>query len=262
MKCAQVKKLLPLFTSGELGPEEQRAIKEHVARCARCQKEAGEYTVLLEAAGGIGSVETPPGFHEEFLRETMNRVAGGPDRAPERGRARRVPAARRWRYALAGAAVVILVAAVWIFIAVYPDQSRLAQGPSLEEYLERADFRGLSEALSHEGTRTALLEESVSVDLLIRSVERLKRTHTRRGHVRQHLARSILEAQGNTTASLDFPVPSAVSSSASLKVMCANINKEDVHLDNVLRALMWYRQTGDRITLKTMISVLNACKQT
>ncbi len=256
MKCAKIEKLLPLFAGGELGPENQQKIKDHLAGCARCQKAAGEYSTLLDVAGDIPPAETPVGFHEGFLRETMNLVGDGRDRAAERGRARPAPAKRQWRYALAGAVVVVLVVAVSIFVSIYSDQSRPAGGTSLAEYLGQSDFQGLAAALSHDKTRVALLKEPVSVDLLVSWVERLQSIHTKHGHVRQKLAQSMLEARDNTAVGFRPKV-----SNVSLRILCANISKEDVHFENVLRALKWYRQSENKITLEEIISVLNACQQ-
>ena len=52
-----------------------------------------------------------------------------------------------------------------------------------------------------------------------------------------------------------------VDKNVSLRILCANISKEDVQFDNVLRALKWCRQSENKITLEDIVSVLNACKQ-
>ncbi len=40
MKCAKVKKTLPLFCGGELRRAKARKIKSHIARCPHCRREA------------------------------------------------------------------------------------------------------------------------------------------------------------------------------------------------------------------------------
>ena len=51
-ECSRYERLLPLLPYGELSPEEQKSVEEHVARCQRCAVQLEELTAVLRLADG------------------------------------------------------------------------------------------------------------------------------------------------------------------------------------------------------------------
>ncbi len=68
--CGDIRDLLPLFVDGALGPADDRRLREHVAACADCRREAERWAALdrLVAQGLAGEAAASDGEIEAVLR--------------------------------------------------------------------------------------------------------------------------------------------------------------------------------------------------
>jgi anti-sigma factor RsiW len=75
MKCAQVIPYLPGHAGGELRPETDRIVIEHLANCARCTADAGRLTNVRTQLAALGAreVEPPPFLLDAILESTAER---------------------------------------------------------------------------------------------------------------------------------------------------------------------------------------------
>jgi anti-sigma factor RsiW len=127
---------------GELTEEQQRQLRQHLQKCARCRKLLGELEAVEQ---GLGAVPTPAPVVWEALWQTVAQgVAGASEvRAPEvrwRWRAAvlsRLSALRWWwaetrpRWALAVAATVLaLLVGVWALSSILSGAKPGPRGPS------------------------------------------------------------------------------------------------------------------------------------
>jgi hypothetical protein len=76
MSCEWVAKLIPLYFYGELPPEEEERLKEHLHECGACGREI-ERQRQLAAALDRRRVEAPPALLEECRADLMAAVEGG-----------------------------------------------------------------------------------------------------------------------------------------------------------------------------------------
>jgi anti-sigma factor RsiW len=124
MACIDQKKL-SAYLDGELPPEENAALEEHLARCAPCREELSRLAFVSEALEALDGVEPGP-----YFAPRLKRLAVG-----ERGRGwvRRafVPAAA------AAAAALSLVLGGFLGRALYvePNGASVAANGELVEYL-------------------------------------------------------------------------------------------------------------------------------
>ncbi len=66
MRCGQVKKIITVYMDGELGREEARLVKEHIASCAACRAELAAFEqswAMLKDGDGI---QPRPGYVSRF----------------------------------------------------------------------------------------------------------------------------------------------------------------------------------------------------
>lgn len=261
MKCARIKRLLPLLAGRELVPKDRRLVDEHIAVCPRCRETAKEYSALREFSRNAATEEMPHGFLDGFVRETVNLAKSDIVRASRATRPTLRPDGKRRRLAFAGAAFLVLLGAIFTYVAVDPGQLHHPNRPTLVDYLERSDFRGLAAALSNERAKVTLMKEPISVDLLVSAVERLHRQHSRHGHVQQYLASSLLGEQVGRRGSHEarrYPMRPIISPA----FLCAAIEDDGISLEAVLRALKWRRQWSAETSLAELVSALKACRET
>jgi hypothetical protein len=76
MSCEGGAKRIPLYFDGELPPEEEERLEEHLDECAACGREM-ERQRLLAAALDRRLVETPPMLLEECRADLMAAIEGG-----------------------------------------------------------------------------------------------------------------------------------------------------------------------------------------
>jgi hypothetical protein len=80
MTCDSVEKLIPLYYYGELTPDEEDRLEEHLHECARCAAEA-ERQRSFAAALDRRQVEVPPLLLDDCRADLMAAIQGGAPRA-------------------------------------------------------------------------------------------------------------------------------------------------------------------------------------
>jgi len=103
LEHAQLQELVAGFADGELAPDQQRAVEEHLPGCARCQREMSLQQDLARALG-----LEPAGAASAGLRLRIGQLGPPPSRrrAFLLGRRRALPAAAAFAVLCAGAAIV------------------------------------------------------------------------------------------------------------------------------------------------------------
>ncbi len=71
MRCRRARSLLSIFCSGELTGRQQVALREHLAECADCRKEAAAFTSVREATKEMSMRSVSADFNNKLL----NRIA-------------------------------------------------------------------------------------------------------------------------------------------------------------------------------------------
>jgi hypothetical protein len=85
MTCDSISKLIPLYYYGELTPEEEDQLDEHLAECAGCAREI-ERQRTLAAALDRRVLEPPALLLEDCRADLMAAIAGGAPRAEKRSK--------------------------------------------------------------------------------------------------------------------------------------------------------------------------------
>lgn len=80
MNCDSVLKLIPLYSYGELTPEEEDRLEQHLHECAACQREMDRQTALSTALEQRQE-EVPPALLVECRADLMAAIQGGAPRA-------------------------------------------------------------------------------------------------------------------------------------------------------------------------------------
>ena len=66
MTCLPIDRIY-LYVEGELSPEENRSVKDHISFCEKCQKAVEERTRLIEASRSLPVWQTPKDFTQRVL---------------------------------------------------------------------------------------------------------------------------------------------------------------------------------------------------
>ena len=192
MNCKQARKKIPLLAGEELPAPERQALAEHLHACAACRSLAQEYQHLHERSRHILQPQEPPGFYDDFSGEVLQRL---PHMKATPGRSQARPRQHRWNWRPAPAwAAAAAIAAVFflVLILIRADlQTFFRPRTTLQAYLQQQDFQGLARALADARTREALLQDSVSVDLLLQTVQELARLNRRDRRVSRYIAQSL-----------------------------------------------------------------------
>ena len=76
MTCAEASPLVELELDGELDARSVLELREHVARCPTCTRQAASLRALSEAARAhLRRFEPPPGFEDRLLRRVRPRTS-------------------------------------------------------------------------------------------------------------------------------------------------------------------------------------------
>jgi hypothetical protein len=159
---------LSAYLLGALQPAEAEALEQHLEGCQRCREEMRWLAPALDALPEtVTRMQPPPGLRERLLtevREDARRAAGG---VPERrGLLERMRdfAGPRWRPLAAGAAVLLIVAAVvgYEIGTNDSDNGGVGGGPNITVESEQA---GVLAAVSMEGTSHGRIKLSNVPDL-------------------------------------------------------------------------------------------------
>lgn len=81
MRCEEVRKRLPAFSSGQLAPDVRRAIKAHLGECAACRKALGRFDGVAAVLAGTRTPPIPPGFAARAMAAARQRHPAGPGAA-------------------------------------------------------------------------------------------------------------------------------------------------------------------------------------
>ena len=79
MSCDSVSKLIPLYFYGEVTPEEEDQVDQHVHECAACAAELEQQRTMAAALDRRQAV-IPPALLEECREDLMAAIAGGAPR--------------------------------------------------------------------------------------------------------------------------------------------------------------------------------------
>jgi hypothetical protein len=85
MTCDSISKLIPLYYYGELTPEEEDRVEEHMHECAACSREVEQHKSLAAALDGR-QAGLPPRLLQDCRADLMAAIQGGaPRREPGKG---------------------------------------------------------------------------------------------------------------------------------------------------------------------------------
>jgi hypothetical protein len=76
MICDSVSKLIPLYPYGELTPEEEDRLEQHLHECANCTRQMDRQTELSAALDGR-RMDLPPTLLEDCREDLMAAIQGG-----------------------------------------------------------------------------------------------------------------------------------------------------------------------------------------
>ena len=69
MKCSQVEKRLSAFQDGELDPQEEMRVKDHLERCSACRDRYEGMEKVWQALGDSPEIIPDPGFYGQLVRK-------------------------------------------------------------------------------------------------------------------------------------------------------------------------------------------------
>jgi len=75
MKCSQVQKRLSAFQDGELKPQEQEGVSDHLESCSACREQYAEMEKIWQALGDLKEVLPEPGFYDQLVKKINERQA-------------------------------------------------------------------------------------------------------------------------------------------------------------------------------------------
>ena len=69
MKCRQVQKRLSAFQDGELNPQEQERVSDHLESCSACRERYAEMEKIWQALGDFKEILPEPGFYGQLVKK-------------------------------------------------------------------------------------------------------------------------------------------------------------------------------------------------
>jgi anti-sigma factor RsiW len=69
MKCSQVQKRLSAFQDGELKPQEQEKVSEHLQNCSACREQYEEMENAWQTLGDLREIPPEPGFYGQLSKK-------------------------------------------------------------------------------------------------------------------------------------------------------------------------------------------------
>ena len=132
MDCAEVRRLIPLASGGDVGEEEAEAVRAHTAVCVDCRRVWEKYLGDREALKGLSSLPLPSDV-ESRLHSFIDSVLR------ERSRKERLqPAARIARFVTVAAVILVALCAVLFSVFEEPKEGAEPKGP--ETVFERVEY--------------------------------------------------------------------------------------------------------------------------
>jgi hypothetical protein len=144
----------------------------------------------------------------------------------------------RPRHALAGVTILgaIIVAGV-LFRKIAHQNRRI----NLETYLIQRDFRGLAGAMAEPQQHAMLMHDSVSVDLLIGSLELLHRMQARHGQVGRYVVQVVAAVQPEKQPDRNPSIPTSVRH--------ASLHAREFNFKEAIRAIQKLKRFDTKVTL-------------
>lgn len=200
MQCKRVQKSLSYYVNHELPEEDREKIAAHLQFCTDCRAAAAEYAQLTELAKQMPEVSPPQHILVEVREGIRERISGKTE-----ARHYNFPQVRgifswfatpRYAVALGSAVVLIIVFLIWFGGEWQTKQARR----TLESYLMQRDYFALWHALKKPDEQIKLLNDSVSVDLLLHTIDRYDDIQKRYGRFRSASVSfaSVLNPAGET----------------------------------------------------------------
>jgi hypothetical protein len=78
MDCEKVRDRFSSLREKELGPSEERSVREHLSSCPECQREWEEFEKTMRWLHSVGEVEVPDGFLSELYKKMKERKGVAP----------------------------------------------------------------------------------------------------------------------------------------------------------------------------------------
>jgi len=69
MKCSQVQERLSAFQDGELKPQEQERVSNHLESCPACRERYAEMEKVWQALGDFKEILPEPGFYGQLVKK-------------------------------------------------------------------------------------------------------------------------------------------------------------------------------------------------
>ena len=69
MKCGQVQKRLSAFQDGELNPQEQERVSDHLESCSACREQYAEMEKVWQALGDFKEILPEPEFYGQLVKK-------------------------------------------------------------------------------------------------------------------------------------------------------------------------------------------------
>jgi len=69
MKCSQVEERLSAFQDGELKPQEQEGVTEHLENCPACRERYAEMEKVWQALGDLKEILPEPEFYGQLVKK-------------------------------------------------------------------------------------------------------------------------------------------------------------------------------------------------
>ncbi len=69
MKCMKIQKKLSAYQDGELDPQEQKEVRNHLLGCQSCREQFAELERVWPTLGGLEEIQPDPWFYQQVLRK-------------------------------------------------------------------------------------------------------------------------------------------------------------------------------------------------
>lgn len=181
MRCQTVTEKLSFFVHHELDEHTHGRIAQHLESCAPCQQALVEYQRLAEIARKMApaalSEQALQKAKKELLAHATKQAAFGPAWFGVRPTWHHVP-----RFAVPLAAAALLVVAAWLWMS--EDSTQMNQQRSLESFLAHGDYYALYRAMQNPIEQQRLLNDSISPEVLIETLNRYEQIKMKYGRLR------------------------------------------------------------------------------
>lgn len=172
MQCKHVRRQLIHYAKNELSDAVHDKITAHLSTCTDCSAVANEYTRLAALSENLPEIEPPEHILAELKRDVYKHISASPE-TDEQSSKRFVSfpslsGAPRFAYAGGTAVIILFVVALWFG----SDWNQSPGRRTLESYLEHRDYFSLWHALKKPDEQKRLLVDSVSIDLLVQTIDR------------------------------------------------------------------------------------------